>query len=65
MTERCDDNDVTLGEVHRLLQAVHTEVRLTNGRVRRSEIAIAILQWGYGLAAVIGAALVAYIVGKL
>ena len=37
------------------LAAILAEVRATNGRVRKAEIQIAILQWGYALAAVIGA----------
>lgn len=40
------------------LDEILAQVQLTNGRVRRAEIAIAVLQWGYGL----GAAVLAWMV---
>lgn len=46
------------------LTAIHTEVRATNGRVRRHDVAIAILQWGYGLGAVAAAAVFAWLAAK-
>jgi hypothetical protein len=44
------------------LAAILTEVRATNGRVRKAEINIAILQWGYGLAALVGAGFVGAVI---
>jgi hypothetical protein len=35
------------------IDAVLIQVEMTNGRVRKAEIAIALLQWAYGIAAVI------------
>jgi hypothetical protein len=36
--------------------AILIQPTMTNGRVRKAEIAIAVLQWGYGLGAVLAAA---------
>jgi hypothetical protein len=36
----------------------------TNGRMRRAEIAIAILQWGYGIGAAVTAAWFFNLIGK-
>jgi hypothetical protein len=36
--------------------AILIQTTMTNGRVRKAEIAIAVLQWGYGLGAVLAAA---------
>lgn len=56
--------DVTNGELYRTLQAmrqdhgqqlasIYAEAKLTNGRVRRAELSIAVLQVGYLLGAFI------------
>ena len=47
-------DEVTLGEVHRILVEVAIDVRRQNGRVRRMEVAVAVLQWGMGLSGTIG-----------
>ncbi len=39
------------------LAGIYAEQKLTNGRVRRSELAIVVLQVGYAIAAAIGGAL--------
>lgn len=38
------------------LESILEQVQKTNGRLQRAEIAIAILQWGYGLGAAVAAA---------
>jgi hypothetical protein len=58
--------EITNGELHRTLLEVkkqladiYTEAKATNGRVRRNEVAIAVLQVGYVLGAfVLGAVFV-------
>lgn len=52
--------EITNGELHRTLlefkrqlDSIYIEVKATNGRVRRSEVAIAVLQGGFGLGAFI------------
>jgi hypothetical protein len=53
-------DEITNGELHRnilelKLQVanVYTEAKLTNGRMRRNEVAIAVLQVGYVLGAAV------------
>jgi hypothetical protein len=48
--------EITNGELHRTLMEVkkqlvdiYTEAKATNGRVRRNEVAIAVLQGGFSL----------------
>lgn len=35
------------------LSEILTQVKMTNGRMTKAELAIAVLQWGYGLGAVL------------
>lgn len=47
----------------RLDQILH-QTTATNGRLRRAEIAIAILQWGYGIGAAVTMAWVIHMIGQ-
>lgn len=70
------DEGVTNGELYRLilemkketglaLSGIYTEQKLTNGRVRRAEVAIAMLQVGYALGAFVLGGLFLWAVNKL
>lgn len=48
--------DAKLDAITDKLDLVLAKQDTTNGRVRKAEIAVAVLQWGYGLGAFLGAA---------
>ena len=46
------------------LDQILDQTTATNGRLRRAEIAIAILQWGYGIGAAVTMAWVIHMIGQ-
>lgn len=54
-----------VGEVRDDVEGVQKDVKLQNGRVRRSEVAIAVLQWAVGLIGIVALALLSAFVQKV
>lgn len=56
--------DQLIDERHKQLmegiQGVHERLDTLNGRTRRLEITVAVLQWAYGLTGIVGLALFTY-----
>lgn len=69
MNDHERDEQTTYREFTRdTLNAILAQVTATNGRLRKAEVAIAVLQWGYALGAAIaagfvGAVIVAFVSG--
>jgi|JI10StandDraft_1071094.scaffolds.fasta_scaffold89142_3 hypothetical protein len=55
---------VHLQYIKERLDQILDQTTATNGRLRKAEIAIAILQWGYGLGAAVTAAWFFNLLGK-
>lgn len=55
------EQEIHLHYIREKLEAIHEQTTITNGRVRKSEMDIAVLQWAYAL----GVPVIAWIVYKI
>lgn len=59
-----NNDDVSLGEVYRVLLEVRTQTTLTNGRLREAERVLSVHTWAIGLIGAAALAALAAVFGK-